>query len=347
MPSDSCTALSPNLPPMQTTSTSSPKFAPMPHDWVLAGTSAAIRQLRSQIQRIAPYYRVALVRGEAGTGKERIARAIHSMSPAAEGPFVAIYAQTLAEAAATGDDSREKLAPAAVLLLDSARGGTLYLEDVGELSHAMQASLLHVLRCCEDRRTSRPVLSYDGQERRRHDTSGGSIRILASSRRDLGALSAVGQFRQDLHASLTAVEIVVPSLRQRLGDIAELANALLRRFAEHRDDRPKLLAEQTVAQLQEQAWPDNLPEFSNVVLRAAALSDGTLIEPRHLLALVSGVTTPTSPRLERLHVVVQRHVFEVLTCCGGNKRRAAELLGISRSTLYRMLDAGLPEPTQE
>jgi DNA-binding NtrC family response regulator len=304
-----------------------PAFAPTPpqcqNDWILLGESSAVRQLRSQIQRIAPYFRTALIRGETGTGKEFVARAIHALSPGADGPFIVADAAELAESLAVGEGASP---------LESARGGTLYLRGVGGLSFDLRAALCNFIRACE----KRPNPSYrDRLDRRRSE-----IRILAESNRDLGTLSATGQFRQELCDSLTAVEIFLPALRERLEDIPELCDGLLRRFADQTGQSLKLLADSTVVQLQRRIWSNNLRELSEVVQLAAALAEGAIIEPRHLPAFIA--PPPLGPanrtaRLYRLHDVVQRHVHEVLTRCDGNKLRAAELLGISRSTLYRML----------
>jgi DNA-binding NtrC family response regulator len=186
-----------------------------------------------------------------------------------------------------------------------------------------QTALIRFVRGCEERR--------------------GAIatRILATSDRDLRTLAATGQFQQDLYARLSVVELQVPPLRQRVDDIPMLAELLLRRFANETGQSAKVLAELSVVQLRKRLWPNNLRELERVVAQAAALTQNGTIEPRHLLTLgESPKPVVASPvRLERLHDVVQRHVLEVLTRCGGNKLRAAELLGISRSTLYRMLDA--------
>ncbi len=304
-------------------------------DPVLLGESAAICRMRSQIQRIAPYYRTALIRGEAGSGKQFVARAIHALSPAADGPFVVANAATIAESFANAETSRS---PSADALPESAHGGTLYLGSVGELSFALQAALFRFIRTCEERRPASQSSSRN--DFRRPASRRPDIRILASSDRDLRTLSSIGQFRQDLYARLSAVEILVPPLRQRVEDIAILAAWLLRRVAEQSNQPPKLLAESTVSQLQNRLWPANLRELERVLIQAAALAEGNFIEPRHLLALVESPSS-SSPtiRIERLQDVIQRHVLDVLSRCGGNKLRAAELLGISRSTLYRMLDA--------
>lgn len=318
-----------------------PESARNPQELVLLGQSAAVQRLRSQIGRIAPYFRIALIRGETGCGKELIARAIHARSPGADGPFVVTHAATLAESLAAGDLARtgRRWTPAA--MLRSADSGTLYLRGAGELSFSLQATLLQFLRECNQYRgrVSRTNLG-------RGDSSGrpGDLRILAASSRDLRTLAAIGQFRQDLYAHLAVVEIVAPPLRQRTEDIPLLAEWFLGRVADRAGQAPKLLVEETVLRLQKHLWPNNLREFERVVCQAAELAEGAVIEPRHLLTVVeqafASCDSPPVARTERLHDVMQQHVFEVLKRYGGNKQRAAELLGISRSTLYRMLDAG-------
>jgi DNA-binding NtrC family response regulator len=320
-----------------------------PRDPVLLGDSVAIRRLRSQIQRIAPYFRTALIRGEVGSGKQLVARAIHALSPGADGPFIVTNATSLAESVAKGEGSHSS----ASSLIESAYGGTLYLDSVGELPFALQSALFRFIRACEEQRnstasTTRSDFRTDPRrsDPRQPEPRALSTRILAASDRDLRTLSAIGQFRQDLYARLSAVEIFVPPLRQRIEDIPVLAAWLLRRLANQTGQSPKLLAEATLTQLQDRLWPNNLHELERVVAQAAALAEGAVIEPRHLLALVEPVAPARPPviKIERLHDVIQNHVLDVLTRCGGNKLRAAELLGISRSTLYRMLDANSVAP---
>ncbi len=278
-------------------------------EWALRGESAAVRQIRSQIQRIAPYFRTGLIRGEAGSGKQAVARAIHALSPGCKGRLVVIGAAALMDATAT------------------LRCGTIYLERVDEVPLCQQAALLQFVRDCEKHRVA----------------TGAETRILASSERDLRTLAAIGQFSQDLYMRLSAVELQVPPLRHRLDDIPILAELLLRRLADEMEQPGKLLADSTLVQLRERQWPENLRELERVVAQAAALAESGTIEPWHLQILARGdsaqpVAEPPL-RLERLQDVVRRHVLDVLTRCGGNKLRAAELLGISRSTLYRMLSA--------
>ncbi len=300
---------------------------------VLLGESPAVRRLRSQIDRIAPYFRTALIRGEQGTGKHIVARAIHARSPGSDAPFIISNAISLAEAIAADASS-----PLAASLVDSANGGTLYLDGIGELPFALQAGLFRFIRACEDRRATSAM--------GRNDLARPDTRILTATHRDLRTMSAIGQFRQDLYARLSVVEIFVPPLRQRFEDIPLLAAWLLRRLADRTGQSPKIVAQATLAQLEDRMWPNNLRELDRVVAQAAALAEGSTIEPRHLLSLVepAGGPLPPAAKLERLQDVIQQHVLEVLTRCGGNKLRAAELLGISRSTLYRMLDASSVNP---
>ena len=293
---------------------------------MLLGESAAVRQLRSQIQRIAPYYRAALIRGETGSGRKAVGRAIHALSPAANGPFLVIDAAALADALDSGDVNGGSRAPIHEVL-DAARGGTLYLKGIGRLSFRRQAALYRFVRSAEEWRGSLAA----------------STRILAESDRDLRTLASIGQFRQDLYANLSAVEIPVPPLRQRTEDIPMLAAFLLDRIAQRDGETPKALAESALFSLQRQNWPGNLRDLERVLSKAAARAEGGVIEPRDLMPLgeecVTEAAAASPVGMDRLHDVVQRHVLDVLTRCGGNKLRAAESLGISRSTLYRMLGA--------
>ena len=305
---------------------------------VVLGESVAVRRLRSQIRRIAPYFRTALIRGETGSGKELVARRLHAGSPGADGPFVVEPAAAIAEPFSRDQPTQIGARRSAESLLESAHAGALYLKGVGELSFGQQAGLYRFLRACEERRGTSACSGHT-----RIGRIDGRARILAASDRDLRALALIGQFRQDLYAYLSAVEVLVPPLRDRAEDIPMLGEWLLRRLAGQMRQSPKLLSEATIALLMRAVWPNNLHDLERVVSQAAALAEGASIEPRHLLALVEpgfdGPAPNSARRMERLQDVIRRHVFDVLARCGGNKLRAAEVLGISRSTLYRMLDA--------
>jgi two-component system response regulator HydG len=240
----------------------------------------------------------------------------------------AISALTHALAPAPTQAATGGATAAGAALLDSAQGGTLYLGEIGELPYPLQAPLVRFLRSFAERRA----------ETRRWE-----VRIIAATHRDLRTMSAIGQFHHELYARLSAVEIFVPPLRQRVEDIPILAAWLLRRLAEQTGESAKMLAEATLAQLQERNWPGNLRELERVVAQAAAMAEGPVIEARHVLGLTeperSHHIEPAPSKVERLQDVIHQHVVEVLTRCAGNKLRAAELLGISRSTLYRMLES--------
>jgi DNA-binding NtrC family response regulator len=311
----------------------------------LLGDGVAVRHLRSQIQRIAPYFRIAVLRGESGSGKGVVARAIHARSPGALGPFIIADAAVFADAVSAAPGPRSTPS-----LLEAADGGTLYLKRACDLSAAHQDSLVRFFRGRWERRAESPSGS-DSPERRTLERRQPNpaparycgMRILVASDRDLRTLAAVGRFRQDLYAQLSAVEIVVPPLRERLDDIPVLATWLLRWIEQQTGQSPKHFSHCALAHLHQLQWPRNLRELEEVVAQAAALSPASLIELPSLLALGEPATiapAPSAPpRIERLDEVVQRHVVDVLTRCGGNKLRTAELLGISRSTLYRMLDS--------
>ncbi len=304
---------------------------------VLLGESTAVRHLRSQVQRIAPYFRIALIRGEVGSGKQQIARIIHDSSPAADGPFVVVHASQFS----TELDESAYLRSAGSLL-DKTEGGTLYLKCMGDLTFPQQSALLRFLQNSWERRAGHSGPGRRGLDRRNTRLAqirNSGTRILVASDRDLRTLSSIGQFRQDLYAQISAVEIVVPALRQRSEDIPTLAMALLSRLAEQTGQTSKLLSEASLQHLKDRRWTNNLRELECAVAQAAAAAEGATIELAHLSpsAEPASPAAPEAPRLDRLHDVVQRHVLEVLTRCNGNKLRAAEMLGISRSTLYRML----------
>jgi DNA-binding NtrC family response regulator len=239
---------------------------------------------------------------------------------------VACDGASLAEALGSGEAPES--ATGTTALLQSAQGGTLYLDGVGELPHNLQAALLRLLRAMEDRRSS-------SLERTRWDA-----RIIAASHRDLRTLAAIGQFHHDLYAMLSVIEIAVPPLRQRVEDIGQLAAHALRRIALRAGTEPKVLGDAALARMQCHTWPGNLHELKHMMTLAAAQAEGDTIELRHMGTLGEPPEPPEPPaKVERLHEVMHTHVLSVLTRCAGNKLRAAELLGISRSTLYRMLDA--------
>ena len=291
-------------------------------DPVLLGDSLAVRRLRSQIQRIAPYFHTALLYGETGSGKQLVARAIHALSPAADGPFIVANASSVALSVAESEGSHSALSASALSLLKSAVGGTLYVDCLGELPFGLQAALFRFIKICMEHREEHVQAGRNGVHHSEPVRS--DIRILASTDRDLRILSSIGQFRQDLYTRLSAVEIQIPPLRQRVEDIPILVAWMLQKMLSLTGHGPRLFDKATLAQLQQRLWPNNLRELERVVAQAASLAEGPIVEPRHLLALVEPAAPAHSPaiHIERLHDVIQQHVLDVLTRCGGNKLRA-------------------------
>jgi DNA-binding NtrC family response regulator len=290
-----------------------PQFTATP---ALIGQSPAIRHLRTQLQRIGPYFRRVLLTGESGTGKHLAAHLLHQHTPNAAGPFVCCDAATIS--ASFLDHS--KITPIRgadpECLLSAAQGGTLYLARVCEMPLAAQEQLVQLL--CR-------------YEQRHHASRKLETRIIASTRRDLRVLTAAGLFRQDLYHRLSMVEIALPPLRSHPEDITLLAAHLL--------GEATVLSGEALQELRKHAWPGNVRELENVLRSAALSGKNDIIEPQHLPMLIAEPLRK-APSGTRLQDVIDHHVLHVLEQCEGNKVRAAELLGISRSTLYRMLDTG-------
>src|SRR5881398_3790462 len=238
----------------------------------LIGESPAMRQALELVARVAGHPTTVLITGERGTGKEVIAQAIHRASPRAAGPFVAVNCaaipDTLLESelfgyakgaftGATGDRPG---------LFEQADGGTLLLDEVGELPLALQAKLLRVLQENEIRRV--------GDQKTRQV----NVRVLAATAKDLAAEVAAGRFRQDLYYRLNVVTIHLPRLAERRGDVAPLARHFAARLA-RRLGRPVVLSDAAVAWLEQQEWPGNVRELEHAIERAAVLSEKEVLEP--------------------------------------------------------------------
>jgi transcriptional regulator with PAS, ATPase and Fis domain len=278
-----------------------------------------------------------LVRGETGTGKERIARAIHFNSPAAEEPFLAVNCSALAETLLESELFGH-VRGAFTGAVASRRGcfelagtGTIFLDEIGDTSPGLQAKLLRVV----ETREFYPV----GSERPRQSQA----RVIAATHRPLEALVQAGRFREDLYFRLKVVEIVVPPLRERPEDIPLLAAHLLARVAGelHRDVRA--LNDDALRELARYDWPGNVRELENALTRAAVLARGPVVGLEHLaLGRSAAVPDPaeTATVGDRLDDVERAHVLRVLARTGGNKRQAARLLGISRPRLDRLLAEG-------
>jgi DNA-binding NtrC family response regulator len=309
-----------------------------PEDVELVGESAAMQRVYKLIGQVAPTDSTVLIQGESGTGKELIARAIHAHSPRREGRLVAVHCaaipETLLEAelfgyekgAFTGATARRKGR------LEAADKGTIFLDEVGELSPAIQAKLLRVLqeRTIEPLGTNRAVVL--------------DVRILAATNRDLEQAVRQGTFRKDLFYRLNVVNILAPPLRERREDIPEMAAHLLRKLVSKRKLPPANFTPEAIQALRAGDWPGNVRELEHTIERAVILCHGAPIGPE-FVAPVRPVRVDDpfreAPLEEGFHELVakleRRLIERALAQTGGNRTRAAEVLKINRRLLYDKL----------
>ncbi len=305
----------------------------------LVGESPAMTRVSDLIQRVGPSDASVLIHGETGTGKELVARALHFASLQKDGPFVAINCAavpaTLLESELFGH-ARGAFTDAKMQrqgLFVQAGGGTLFLDEIGEMPLEMQAKLLRAL---QERRV-RPVGSNTEVEF--------NARIVTATHRDLEADVEKRRFREDLYYCINVVKIDVPPLRERGSDILKLATHFLNKFAS-RGGRAKLaISPQAAERMLAYNWPGNVRELENAVERAVALArfDHVTVEdlPEKIRAYRADrfVLAADEPQeIVSLEEIDRRYIMRVLKLLGGNKARAAEVLGLDRRTLYRRLE---------
>jgi two-component system, NtrC family, response regulator AtoC len=281
------------------------------------------------LRKVAGTNTTVLLLGESGTGKEVAARTLHAWSPRAEGPFVAMSCaavpESLIESELFGHEKGSFTGAFAARRgrIELAEGGALFLDEIGELKPELQAKLLRVL---QERRFERV-----GGTR----TLSADVRWIAATNRDLGAMRAAGTFREDLYHRLAVFPVHLPPLRERRQDILPLAGVLLARIAGELG-RPQLeLDESARRRIAAADWPGNVRELANALERATILAGADTIGARHLT--VEPAAAPTAAPV-RTMVELERDALErALTECSGNRRRAAERLGIGLRTLYEKL----------
>ncbi len=301
----------------------------------LIGRSPAMREIFALIKRIAHGRSSVLITGESGTGKEVVARAIHFHGDRAEKPFVPINCTAIPEGlleselfghvrgAFTGAHASKRG------LFEKADGGSLFLDEIGDMGLVLQGKLLRVLQ-------DREIRPVGGTQSVRVE-----VRILAATNRDLEAEIAAGRFREDLFYRLNVIPIHIPPLRERPEDVPALVEAFLRR---HADGRRRFLSPEALERLLAHPWRGNARELENVIERALALSDAETLGPDDIP--LPGGPAPEQPRGEdflataatqgmTLHELSERYTEQVLRNTGGNKVQAARILGIDRKTLYR------------
>jgi len=302
----------------------------------IIGTSEALHSVFRLVEKVATTNTNILIQGESGTGKELIARAIHHNSPRAACPFVAINCgalpETLLEAELFGHMKGAFTGAVASRpgLLRSAEGGTVFLDEVGEVSLAMQVRLLRAVQEHEVTPVgSSAPIHFDA-------------RIICATNRDLEKEVAEGRFREDLFYRLNVIEVHLPPLRERREDIPLLARHFITRTAREQAGNEKPIETAAMSALINYAWPGNIRELQNAVERAYTLSGDTIdldsLPPRVRDAASHTLTMRDPDGLRpTLEEVERRHIFETLASVNQDKTRAANILGIDLSTLYRKL----------
>ncbi len=289
----------------------------------LPGRSAAMEQVRQQVARLGPHFRRVLISGDTGSDRERIARALHRASPGARGSFVVCALADLEESAALWKQDPRVARIALRRTAANAAGGTLWIDDVATLSAAAQILVLRLL-------DERPA-------------EGERLRLITGTAANLKAMCAAGAFLQELRLAISALELPVPPLRARRDDIAELARSMAHSIAQEYAIEIDGISDDLVAALEEYSWPGNEAEMENTLRMAVLSSNGGLLTPEHVQAFEisapAAATIAVEGMPDRLQDVVDQHLLRILAACDGNKLRAADRLGVSRSTLYRMLEA--------
>ncbi len=314
-----------------------PEFAichPLAHVHLI-GSSAPMVELRRTTDKVAGSGATVLVTGESGTGKELVARALHYAGDRAGGPFVPVNCGALVgslleselfghvRGAFTGAE-RDKQG-----LFVAANGGTLFLDEIGELPLELQPKLLRALQDSE-------IKPVGGGESTTVD-----VRVVAATNRDLPERIAAGRFREDLFYRLAVITIEVPPLRARRSDIAGLAT----HFAEAatgRAGRTRVeLSDAAIFWLESQRWPGNVRQLENCIERAVVLASGDIIDIEDLRpgrsSAFAAVSTATSDPVSTLGELERVHILRVLALCDNQKTKAAALLGINRTTLWKKL----------
>lgn len=302
----------------------------------IIGRSSVMVDVFARIRRIAPHYRSALVLGDTGTGKELVASAIHSLSPVANGPFVvcncSAVAETLFESELFGHvkGSFTGATSNKAGFFEAANGGTLFLDELGDLPLAMQTKLLRAIQHQEVQRVGST------------EAVRVNVRIIGATNRDLRSMMAAGAFREDLYYRLAMVEVKLPSLTQRPDDIPLLVRHFIAGYAKDYTKDVNDITTRAMAALTRHCWPGNIRELENVVGHAVMMSEGQTIDvgdfpPEYGLenaAPFPAFPTVNLPTLAEIGKQYARHALEVAK---GNKARTAEMLGISRATLYKLL----------
>jgi len=297
----------------------------------LVGSSPAMQAVLERIARVGPTSSTVLILGESGTGKELVARAIHEISRHSAGPYVpvncAAFSESLLESelfgheigAFTGADRRR------IGQFERAHQGTIFLDEIGEMSSSCQAKLLRVLE-------GHPFERLGGQEAIHVD-----VRVIAATNRDLIELIGQGRFREDLYYRLRVIDLPIPPLRERGEDAIELAASFLQDFRQQVGRGPRRLSPEVIAAIRQHPWPGNIRELKNAVERAVVLGHAEEVSPQDMGLATAGARNTPHPEQLSLREAERRHIEYVLGRVAGNKAEACRILGIGRGTLYKKL----------
>jgi DNA-binding NtrC family response regulator len=308
----------------------------------MVGQSPLMQQVFVWIRRAAPHFRMALICGATGTGKELVARALHRLSPVSANRFVVCNASAIVETlfeselfghvrgAFTGA-SQDKIG-----LFEYADEGTLFIDEIGDMPQTTQAKLLRVLQHQELQRVG-SILPRKV-----------NVRVIAATNRDIHSLVASGDFREDLYYRISMFEVSLPRLADRKDDLPLLIRHFLEKFSAQYKKRIRGLTPRAQSLLARHSWPGNVRELENVIGSACGMTSEEWIDvadlPERLRAGTANPTVGFGEELVSLAEMELRYVTHVLEKTGGNKTKAAEILGINRSTLHRLLSQHKQNP---
>jgi two-component system, NtrC family, response regulator len=290
-----------------------------------------MQRVNRVVEKVAPTTATILLRGESGTGKELVARALHGLSPRAKERYVAINCAAIPEALLESElFGHEKGAFTGAAKqtqgkVEIANKGTLFLDEIGDLPLSLQSKLLRFLQ-------ERVIERVGGREEIPVD-----VRIICATHQDLKAMIQQGTFREDLYYRLAEIAIEIPPLRSRPGDASLLAHAFVRRFTEEQHRNTITLTPEAIAGIEGYGWPGNVRELENCIKRAVIMADGVSISANDLDLKTDGSESHLNLRQVR-DEAEKKAVNHALARADGNVSKAAEVLGISRPTLYELME---------